>query len=81
MADPKSSTDDIEEIRKAGSAQKDADQSSRQESRRGVPPTDDEGQMRRSAETGEGEVPGENPEAEELEEELPSNRSQKRGGP
>lgn len=77
MADPKSSTDDIEETRKAGNTPEDTNQPNR----RGVPPMSDEEEMRRSAETGEGEVPGENPEAEELEEELPSNRSQKRGGP
>jgi hypothetical protein len=42
---------------------------------------DDDERMRRSAESGEGEVPDENPEREELDDALPSNRAQDRGGP
>jgi hypothetical protein len=75
VADPKSS-DDIETIQEAGSTPEDGPPSTG----RGIQPPDDEGRMPRSAESGEGEVPDETHE-KDLEEELPSNRAQERGGP
>ncbi len=70
MAEP-TSNDETERIREAGSTPEDGDQSTHPE---GWP---DIGK--------EGEVPGEAPavtrEQERLEEELPSNRAQERGGP
>lgn len=76
MADPKSS-DAIETIQEAGSTPEDGPPSTG----RGIQPPDDEGRMRRSAESGEGEVLDETHEEKDLEEELPSNRAQERGGP
>jgi hypothetical protein len=45
-----------------------------------TPPADDD-RMKRSAESGEGEVPDPAREKEQPQEELPSNRAQERGGP
>ncbi len=75
MADPKI-PDDEETVRKPGSTPEDAVQSTRPPDQRGTPPPDDEG-MRRSAESGEGELPEDTPEQAD----LPSNRAQERGGP
>ena len=81
MADPKSSNDDIEKIRKAGSTPEDGNQSTRPANWPGIPPAEDKDRMRRSAESGEGEVPDATGQRSEDDEGLPSNRAQERGGP
>jgi hypothetical protein len=80
MADPKSD-DETEKIRQAGSTPEDGDQSTRPANWPGIPPADDADRMRRSAESGEGEVPDASGQRTELEQDLPSNRAQERGGP
>jgi hypothetical protein len=71
VADPTKPDDQSERIRRAP---EDGDPSTEPR----TPPAEDE-QMKRSAESGEGEVP--DPEKEQPGKELPSNRSQERGGP
>ncbi len=82
MADP-TSDDETERIRQAGSTPEGGDRSTHPEGGPEIDSPDD--RMQRSAESGEGEVPPERPavtrEQERLEEELPSNRAQERGGP
>jgi hypothetical protein len=76
VADPKIPDDDDETIRQAGSTPEDGVQSTHPPDWPGSPPSDTD-RMRRSAESGEGEVPEDTPEQAD----LPSNRAQERGGP
>jgi hypothetical protein len=73
VADPTKPDDQSETIRRAP---EDGDPSTQPRN-----PPADEDRMKRSAESGEGEVPDPESEEEQHEKELPSNRAQERGGP
>jgi hypothetical protein len=75
VADPRKPDEQNETVRRAPEDGEPSTQSS-------IPPADDDG-MKRSAESGEGDVPERdvNSDGDPLEEELPSNRAQERGGP
>lgn len=82
MGDPTKSDEETEAIRQAGSTPEDGNQSTHPGNWPGIPAPDDEG-MKRSAESGEGDVPERDvpSDGDPLDEELPSNRAQERGGP
>ena len=70
MPDQTKPDEDTEAIRQAGSTPEDGDQSTHPRNWPGIP-----------SPSGEGEVPDADSDEERLEEELPSNRAQERGGP
>jgi hypothetical protein len=82
MANPTRNDEESEAIRQGGSTPEDGTRATHPGNWPGIPPADDE-HMKRSAGSGDGEVPERDlpEEPEPVERELPSNRAQERGGP